>query len=231
MATGNKKPAKNPMTARKGPSQATVLGIVVVVVFAVLVGVGVYQANKPADVVTPPNATASGFTLGDPNAKAKIDIYLDFQCPGCKAFEQLSGDTVDQLRTSGQAQVIYHPVAILDRTSPDKYSSRSASAAGCAVANTPDAFPKFARMLYDNQPEEGTPGLPEAKLIELGKQAGVGGDFEQCVKDERYEPWAGAVTQQADKDGLSGTPTVKVNGKQIAQPTPDALKQAVAAAG
>ena len=225
MGTGR----KNPLTARQGPSQATVIGVVVVAVFAVLVGAGVYAKTRPTDVVIPPNASAEGVAVGSADAEATIDVYLDFQCPACRQFEQLSGQTVDQLRDSGQARVVYHPVAILDRTSPDRYSTRASAASGCAAAD--GTFPQFAKLLYDNQPAEGSPGLTNDRLAELGQQAGGGPDFASCVADQRYAGWAGELTSQASKDGLSGTPTVKVNGQQIDQPTPDALTGAVRAAG
>ncbi|RZT83508.1 protein-disulfide isomerase [Pseudonocardia sediminis] len=226
MTSGKK--SQNPLTARSGPARGTVLGIVAVVLFAGLVGFGVYQAQKPADVVVPPNATAAGVPIGNPSAKATIDVFLDFQCPACKQFEDLSGQTVDQLVAAGQAKVVYHPVAILDRYSPDQYSSRSSAASACAAAD--GVFPQYLKLLYANQPAENTPGLTAEKLTELGRQAGAGQGFAECVGSDRYAGWTTSITDQASKDGLTGTPTVKVDGEQIQQPTPDALRQAVAAA-
>lgn len=226
MASGKKSP--NPLTARSGPARGTVLGIVAVVLFAGLVGFGVYQTQKPADVVVPPNATATGVPVGDPAAKATIDIYQDFRCPACKQFEDLSGQTIDQLVAAGQAKVVYHPVAILDRVSPDEYSTRSSAASGCAAAE--GVFPQYLETLYANQPSEQEPGLPTEQLIALGQQAGAGPGFAECVNSDRYVGWTTALTDQASKDGLTGTPTVKVDGQKVEQPTPDALRAAVAAA-
>ncbi|MEK6439219.1 DsbA family protein [Pseudonocardia sp. T1-2H] len=58
-----------------------------------------------------------------------------FQCPACKAYEQQIGPTIDQLVTDGQAKIVYHPVAYLDRFSSTQYSTRSSQASACA----PDA--------------------------------------------------------------------------------------------
>lgn len=226
MASGKK--SQNPLTARSGPARGTVLGIVAVVLFAGLVGFGVYQAQKPADVVVPPNATAAGVPVGNPAAKATIDIYQDFQCPACKQFEDRSGQTVDQLVAAGQAKLVYHPVAILDRSSPDKYSSRSSAASACAAAD--NVFPQYLKLLYANQPDEGDPGLTTGKLTELGQQAGAGPGFAECVSSNRYAGWTTALTDQASKDGLASTPTVKVDGQQVQNPGPDALRAAVSAA-
>ena len=219
--------SKNPVTARTGPSRGTVVGIVAVVLFAALVGIGVYWNQQPADVVTPANSTATGTTVGNPSAPKTIDVYQDFQCPACKQFEQQSGSTVDQIVASGQAKVIYHPVAILDRSSPDRYSSRASAASGCAA--DAGVFGPYLKLLYENQPEEGSPGLPDAKLIALGEQAGGGPGFADCVQSEKYAPWTAALTDQASKDGLQHTPTVKVDGKEVQNPTPDALRAALGA--
>jgi len=86
----------------------------------------------------------------------------------------------------------------------------------------------YLTLLYANQPEENTPGLTDDRLIALGRQAGGGAGFASCVQSGRYAPWTAEVTDQASKDGLQGTPTVKVDGKEIQDPTPDALRAAVA---
>ena len=227
MSPGKTK-SQNPLATRSGPNRGTVLGIAAVVLFAAIVSVGVYIAKRPAEIVVPQNATSLGVPVGNPAAKATIDIYQDFQCPVCKQFEQVSGPTIDQLVASGQAKLVYHPVAILDRNSADNYSTRAAAAAGCAADDK--VFPQYLKLLYANQPEEGGPGLTTEQLTEFGKQAGAGPNFGQCVSDQTHAGWVTALTDQASKDGLSGTPTVKVNGKQISQPVPNELRAAVTAA-
>ncbi|MEJ8278887.1 thioredoxin domain-containing protein [Pseudonocardia spirodelae] len=227
MATGKRKAAaKNPLAASKGPSQFTVIAVIVVVAFAAVVGVGVYWKNSGGGVTVPANATAQGVTVGNEAAPKTIDVYLDFQCPICRQFEAQAGRTLDQIVSSGQAKIVYHPIAILDRASSTRYSTRAGSAAGCAAAA--GVFPQYEKLLYDNQPAEGGAGLPDEKLVELGQQAGAGGDFAQCVEDQRYAPWVAQMTQTALRDGVSGTPTVKVDGQQV-DAAPQAIQQAVAA--
>ena len=226
MAGKKKAPSNNPLTAKKGPSQATVIGIIVVIAFAALVGFGVYWNNQPKDLIIPPNATAQGVSTGDAAAPAKIDIYLDFQCPACKQFQAVSGQTIDELRDTGQAEIIYHPIAILDRTSPDQFSSRSAAAAGC-VAEA-GVFPQWEKLMYENQPPEGDPGLTTEQMSGLAQQAGAPGDISECIEDERYEPWAQGLTQQAFQAEVQSTPAILVNGQKVDNPTPDGLRQALA---
>jgi protein-disulfide isomerase len=218
------------VTRRGGPSPALVVAVVVVVVFAAVVGFGVYRASHgsaaDANVQIPPGATASGVAVGPPDAPT-VDIYLDFQCPVCRVYEQQVGDTIDQLVASGAAHVVYHPVAFLDRFSSTQYSSRSSAASGCAAEA--GVFPQYAKLLYANQPPENGDGLPDEQLIALGQQAGAGDGFAQCVSSNRYAGWTAGLTDEASRGGINATPTVKVNGKEI-EHTADALKAAVQAA-
>jgi protein-disulfide isomerase len=218
------------VAARRGPSTAVIIGIVVVVLFAAAVGFGVYRSQQAASgpAAVPPNATAAGVTIGQSSAKATIDVYADFQCPVCRDYEQQSGATIDQMVASGQAKVIYHPIAILDRFSSTQYSTRASAASGCAAAA--GVFPQYVKLLYANQPPENGNGLPTEQLVSLGRQAGATGpDFATCVTDQTYKAWAASLTDQASKAGVNATPTVKVNGQAI-ENTDAALRQAVAAA-
>jgi protein-disulfide isomerase len=134
------------------------------------------------------------------------------------------GTTIDELVASGQARVVYHPVAYLNRFSSTQYSSRSSAAAGCAA--DAGVLPRFAQLLYANQPPEGGDGLPEEQLVALGTQAGAGAGFATCVQDGRYADWTRSVTDAASQAGVTGTPTVLVNGREV-EHTAEALRTAV----
>jgi protein-disulfide isomerase len=216
------------VTARRGPSLGMIIGVVVVLLFAGVVGFGIYRSQQSdTPVVVPPGATAAGVSVGRPDAKATVDIYLDFQCPVCRAYEQSSGATLDQMIANGSARVVYHPVAFLDRMSSTQYSSRASAASGCAAQA--GVFPQFVKLLYANQPPEGGSGLSNQQLIALGQQAGAGADFAQCVNANTYAGWTKSLTDAASKAGVNGTPTVMVNGTVIDN-TDAALRQAVQAA-
>lgn len=217
---------RGPVTARSGPSIGTVLGVVLVVFFAGAVGVGVYLSQRgSAEVTVPPGATANGVAVGSDTAPVTLEVYVDFQCPACRAYEQQSGATIDELVASGAARVVYHPVAYLDRFSSTQYSTRSSAASGCAAEA--GVFPQYLRLLFDNQPPEGGDGLPEETLVALGEQAGAGPGFATCVADDRYAAWTAALTDQASQAGITSTPTVLADGREIER-SDAALRAAVA---
>lgn len=214
---------------RSGPSPWSIVAIVVLVLFAGGLGYGIYRAQNPVgvDVVAPAGGDTTGITVGTSTAKATIEIYLDFQCPACRAYETQIGPQIDQLVASGDAKVTYHPVAFLNRFSSTQYSTRSSQASACAADG--GVFPQYLKLLYENQPPENAAGLPDEQLISLGQQAGAGDSFAACVQQARYAGWTASVTDAASKAGITATPTVKVNGTEVVR-TAAALSAAVARA-
>ncbi|WP_051683919.1 thioredoxin domain-containing protein [Blastococcus sp. URHD0036] len=211
--------------------------VAVVVVAAVLVTVLVQSARTDtADAVAPANTAAgtaeTGFAVGSPGAPVTVDVYEDYLCPACRAFEESTGDTLDQLVADGEVLVRYRPVAILDRFSDDAYSTRAANAAA-VVADTAgaDAFHAFSESLFAQQPAENGPGLTDDELIDAAAQAGAqGDDVAAAIRDLRFGDWVASATDRASRDGLTGTPRILVDGEPLEAPTAEALSAAVEAA-
>lgn len=208
----------------------TSVGAVVVLVIAGLIGWSVWSGQKSDTFTAPPgvNDAGNGIVIG--GGPVTIDLYEDYICPACKQFQQVSGATIDKLVADGKARVIFHPVAYLDRYSTTEYSTRSSAAAGCAARG--GKFKEFSDALFARQPAEGGPGLSNDELTDIG--AGVGldrDDFGSCVRDGTYRPWTDKVTEDASRAGITGTPTVMVDGKAVADPTPAGITAAVEAAG
>jgi 2-hydroxychromene-2-carboxylate isomerase len=102
----------------------------------------------------------------------------------------------------------------LDEASTNHYSSRAASASGCA--SDADRFSEYAQVLFANQPPEGGPGLTDEQLVELGAEVGLTEPtFARSVAEHPYIPWADHVTQRAMARGVSGTPTTLVAGVPV----------------
>ena len=211
----------------------TSIGVVAVLVIAGLIGWGVLasQENDTAGkVVVPAGAVDDGSAFARGTGPVTVDIYEDFMCPICGDFEAAAGPAINQLVDEGKVTVRYHPIAILDRYSSTEYSTRSVGAVAAAAAG--GKFTEYHEALFANQPEENTPGLDDAKLIELGKSVGLTDPaFADAVNNETYTGWAAEVTDKASERGITGTPTVKVNGTDLTDRSAAGLSAAVAAAG
>ncbi|MEY3447992.1 MAG: hypothetical protein RLZZ14_516, partial [Actinomycetota bacterium] len=75
-------------------------------------------------VVSDADDKAVVFNQGAP---VKLSIWEDFQCPVCGQFEVAMGSYVEELITSGEAEVAYHFASFLGAP-----SRRAANAAYCA---------------------------------------------------------------------------------------------------
>jgi protein-disulfide isomerase len=212
----------------------TSVGVVAVLLIAGLIGWGVIANQNKGEVDTPSVAVDDGTAFAVGSGPVTVDIYEDFMCPICHEFEQQTGPTIAQMVTDKKVTVRYHPVSILDRASNGtKYSTRSAGAAAAAAVD--GKFIEYHNVLFQNQPEENSDGLDDAKLIELGKSVGLGDSFASAVNDKTYDSWVTKVTETFSSRGYNGTPTIVVNGKQVTGPnetlpTTEIFTQAVTAA-
>ncbi|SMY01443.1 Protein-disulfide isomerase [Brevibacterium sp. 239c] len=223
------------------------IGVVVVVV-AAIVGVLIFQQSKPG--ITPANVVAGGVSMAkdgevvqpkqmpkgeesdlpspaDAGVKkdaATVTVYLDFQCPGCKAFEDANAPTLEKLADEGSIVLEYKPVSILDRMSTgNEYSTRSANLAACVIDSQPETIRDFFPAMYAQQPEEQGNGRTDEQLLKVAEDAGVDtskklkSDPEQtvksCVTDQTFKDYVKKTSSEALDNGVEATPWVLINGK------------------
>jgi len=212
------------------------IGAAVVVIIAIVV-VFVVQSNRTttsANAPVPAHTISKGLVIpvGPSTAPVTVNLYEDLQCPNCRAFEAESGSTLDQLVAQGKVVLHYHPMSFLDSSANQNFSSRALNAAAVVVNAAGDqAFKKFHDLIYANQTPETGPGMTDAQIITYAQQAGAGGpQVASAIKDMKYADWVKKVTDQASKDGVTGTPTVIIGGKQVQDLSPSGITAAVKAA-
>ncbi|TXL61941.1 DsbA family protein [Aeromicrobium terrae] len=204
------------------------VGIVVIVV--ALIAAGGWAIKSASDdrkaetkVITPKGATSEfglPYTSADAGGTSasnpvKVVLYEDFQCPVCQAFEQANGQFLDQKVKSGEIEIEYRILNFLDRASQNEYSSRAGNAAICAFeSGGGEAYKKVHDLLYANQPQENTAGPEDNALVDTLKSTGVD-DAESCVLKHRFVPWIKEGTDRSRDDKVSGTPTVRIDGKDV----------------
>ncbi|HEX2143876.1 MAG TPA: thioredoxin domain-containing protein [Glycomyces sp.] len=189
-----------------------------VVLIGGLLAVGIWMNREPEyEVHTPSAAVTDTYGVQIGSGPVEVDLYIDYMCPACNQFESTYAADIQSWVDAGSATVNYHPVAILDRLSQGtQYSSRAASAAVCAADVGQQEYLDYTLALYENQPAENTKGLSDDELIAIGKDTGLGSDWESCVDDETYRGWVQEGTASATNDqDVSATPTAKVNGEVV----------------
>jgi protein-disulfide isomerase len=173
----------------------------------------VKAADLPAAPATPPAELAAPGAEPEAGKPVKVVLYIDFICPVCKNFEAQYNDTLTSLRNEGKITVEYRPLGFLDSRSSTNYSSRAANAAACVVNESPEKYSDFVNALFDKQPAEGGAGLSDAELKKMATDVGAA-SIDKCVDDKTYRPYVKYTTKEAAAIGVTGTPTVFVEGKQ-----------------
>lgn len=198
--------------------QRTLNIVLAVVVVAAVIGIFVaVQASRnsgPADAALPKGVAnaGDGATFGD--GPVTVEMWVDFQCPACKAFESVNAKSLAKRVDDGDITLVIHPLSFLDRNLSNNSSKPAAAAFGCAI----DAGKglEFATKLYEVQPEEnpGHEAWTIDDLIGYGNDVGITGSaWESCVTDQKYAGWAEQVAASQTDAGISSTPTVLVDGK------------------
>jgi len=197
-----------------------VVGAIVAAVAIIAVVMVVISSNKDttgqAAKDTPSNLSgAYNVVVGKRSAPDTIKVYEDLQCPICKEYEAATGPQVQKAIDAGKVKVDYHMVAFLDRASTTNYSSRALNAAMAVLSTAgPDALMKFRTTAFENQPEEGSAGVPDSTLVQWAVQAGADeATVTPMIDDNVFHQWVVNATGQMSKDGVNGTPTVFINGK------------------
>ncbi len=227
--------------AHKKSEQRRKYGLVAGLVGAILVLGGIIGfavvSNAPAPALTPTNMIFEGGIKIGKDLKAftksvtpttgdvpKIQVFIDYQCPYCQAFELPNASLIESKVAAGDWVIEYHPLSFLDGAgSPNTYSSRAANAAVCVAEYSPDRFMKFNTVLFANQPAEQTPGPENDALIALAEQVGVKGSskLKTCINEKSFGDWVAQTTSKVlnsewQKTGLKidSTPFILVNGQR-----------------
>jgi protein-disulfide isomerase len=197
--------------------------VVLAVVWPQLRPVGEIVTVTPAAL---PNA--DGLSLGDPNAPVTIDVFEDFQCPACKNFTENTEPLVIQnLVATGQARYVFHNYPFLDDQAAGKESDQAANAAMCASEQ--DKFWEMHSILYANWNGENQGAFNDRRLQAMAESLGLDMDaFNSCFNANTYEAEIQADLDLGEQWGVSGTPTIFVNGQRVGQPSQVASYQEIA---
>ncbi|WP_018684145.1 DsbA family protein [Actinokineospora enzanensis] len=242
----------NPVTAARkstGSRKQALIGVAVVAVIAIAVVVGVIYTNSRKDATSDGQIAAQSISLDVParrdgaavlvgrdSAKVTIDVYEDFLCPACGAFEKTYAGAVEQKLDAGEIKVRYHMINLLnERSDPAGYSTDSANAA--LLAADEGKFLAFHKSLFASQPQEGARGWSKDQLIALGKLLGITApSFADGVNAGKYDKDIDAayataksdesLWQQVGSQKGFATPTVAVNNKVIETADPNWLTNA-----
>jgi len=175
---------------------------------------------QPGKFLTLPEVKADDSQTGPQDAKVKVIVFSDFQCPYCKTFYEQS---LKKAMSDYKDQVLFVfkevPLAIHDK------AIDSAMAAECA--GDQGKFWEMADKLYGDQKTWSAlktfSATPYATAIGLNLAK-----FNDCVSSKKFQDKITADNQAAQDFGISGTPAFFVNDKFFGGVVPyEQLKQTI----
>jgi len=149
-----------------------------------------------------PDLTGSP-SRGPEDAPVTIVVWSDFQCPACK-------HTLPVIDEAAEKHAKH--VRLVHKFYPLKFHTHAEVAAKAAVAaHNQGRYWPMEKLLFDNQN-----ALTETDLDRYAKSLGL--DMARFHADMTSEKTAAAIQRdkaEADKVGLSGTPFILINGREM----------------
>lgn len=157
-----------------------------------------------------------------------VNVYSDFTCSYCAIFEQTNAEDLEAMAEEGLITLSLHPIAILDSSGDfSGYTSLAANAAATVAQYAPEyflplnaaLFAEFSEILaaYQESGDAADYVMPTLSGIEaIALEVGVPQDVVDRFAANEFIEWVEATTRQFYADGYSGTPTVIVDGEQLA---------------
>lgn len=175
---------------------------------------------QPGKFLTLPEIKADDAQAGPKDAKVKVVLFSDFQCPFCKTFyEEGFKKIMNEYKDSVLFSFKHVPLSIHDKALVTSLAAECAGEQG--------KFWEMADRLYGDQKT-----WSAAKTFNGATYASAAGlnlsQFNQCVSSKKFQEKINADNQTAQEFGISGTPAVFINDQFFGGVVPyEQLKQAI----
>ena len=202
--------------------ETILLGIIAgLVIIAAIIGANAYR-NSVQNERQPITANSSLIredspTLGSPDAKVTIVEFLDPECESCRAFNPSVKKLLKEYDGKLRLVVRYmplHPNSVLAATFTE-------------VAGEQGKYWPAQELLFQRQPEWGTKhgppsSAPQLELKELFEKYAMElgldlGKLDAAVKENRFAAKLERDKKDGQALGVRQTPTLFVNGRQLAR--------------
>jgi protein-disulfide isomerase len=154
----------------------------------------------------------NGTSRGPDKAPVTIVEFSDLQCPHCKDAQPV----IDKLLTAEpNARFVFQQFPL----PMHNWAAKGAAYADCIGRSSKDAFWKFVQGTYDEQANI-TESNADERLTGIADKAGAkGADIAVCAAKPDTKARIDKSIALGQSVGVTGTPTVFINGRRIANVT------------
>lgn len=176
------------------------------------------EGGEPVEIADWQSLEAVGHWIGPSDAPVRLVEFADLECPFCRRFHQAFSEVRSEVGDAVSLLYVHYPLA------SHRFALPSARAAECAAIQ--GAFAQFVDAVFRGQDSLGLKTFGS-----FARDAGIPDldRFESCTAEQSatFERIDGG-REAGERLGVSGTPTVIVNGWQHPRPpTAQELRQLV----
>lgn len=172
----------------------------------------VWDLDKSPFADTMAHLPDGGYAFGPADAKVKIVLFSDFQCPFCRQFAKTVRDNIPQ-KYPKDVRVVFEDFP-LERIHP--WARAAAEASHCVGDQNADTFWDYHDWIFEHAPEITTDNL-KTKVVAWAADKKLDTEKLKACMDTRADS---AVVEQSENRGkallLQQTPTAFINGREIA---------------
>ncbi|HEX6368124.1 MAG TPA: DsbA family protein [Longimicrobium sp.] len=152
-----------------------------------------------------------GISKGQPNAPVVIMEFADFQCPACGQFASFSEPLVKDYIDNGTVRFVWYDFPLVEIHPNAMLASRAGR-----CANDQNQFWPYHDYVFGQQGQWSEQKDPTSRFIDYAEQVGLDREvFAQCLRSDKYQKEVSESRQLGTTLGVSGTPTLFINGKRV----------------
>jgi protein-disulfide isomerase len=156
---------------------------------------------------------AQGVSAGEADAPVQILVFSDYQCPGCAHFAtQIEPLIKAEFVATGKVRLTHYDFPLGGNF---KHSFVASRASRCA-ADQGRFWEYHDRIMTQQQQWSYSQSTPTSYFIDVARGLGIDqGRFEGCLKSDAHAEVVTANRMLGETLGVTGTPTVFLNGRQL----------------
>jgi len=193
---------------RRRSSPRTLIGLAVggaLLVVGLMVGISL--ATRPGGGAPRADLPVEGRSMGSAGAPVRLEEWVDFQCPACRAYALGSGRLLEESYVKdGKVQVTVRHFAFLGQE-----SVWAAEASECAREQ--GRFWDYYYKLFQEQRGTNSGAFSKENLKRFARDLGLDPQaFDACLDSDRYRDAVLAERSQGERIGINATPTLVLTG-------------------
>jgi protein-disulfide isomerase len=137
--------------------------------------------------------------------------FADFQCPGCGQFARFSKPLIEEHVQTGNVRFVWYDFPLVQI-----HANAFLAARAGRCAHEQERFWPYHDVLFGKQADWSGATRAVSLFTEYAELAGLDrARFAECLRSDRYQEEVSQSYELGTSLGVSGTPTLFINGKRV----------------